>query len=113
MRVVLVLGVTKYFDLLRRSKLKVNHKDYRPFHLSNEFKEADRQTAKYLAKINWYEKDGGNNNNSWRTSLVGCWRGLQPTQFKPKGAKYSSVLQVPSSKGGILLKELAAMESKL
>ena len=112
-RVILVQGVTKYFELVRRSKLDSSHAEYKPIHLSNEFKESERQINKYLAKMTWYDRPQDVPASKWRSKLEGCWRGNRPIQAKVKGYKYTTVLQVPSTKGSRLLRQLASAEPRL
>ena len=49
----------------------------------------------------------------WRNKLKGIWQGNRPIQRGVKGMKFSTVLQVPSSKGSMLLKSLAKIEPRL
>ena len=51
--------------------------------------------------------------NIWRSYLPSELKGAKPIQKKLPGMEYSTVLQVPSTKGSRLLKELAKLEPRL
>ena len=51
--------------------------------------------------------------SKWRNEIPKGWSGCKPVQFPLKGMKYSSVMQVPSSKNGRLLKMLAKAEHRM
>ena len=112
-RVLLVQGLTKYNDLLRRDNLPVNHKKYRPMYLRKEFRESERQLEKYMQKMCWFENDNKTLGAKWRDSLSGFWRGSPPLQKRAKGMMYTSMMQVQNSKDGRLLKELVKLEPKV
>ena len=50
---------------------------------------------------------------SWRDNLKGVWRESEPGQKNVNGLKYSSLLQVPSTRGARLLKSLIKQEESL
>ena len=72
----------------------------------------ERKLKKILSKSGWYSKDSGASKFNWRTNLPSEWRGAKPTQRKFHGLDYSTVMQVPSSAGGRLLKGLAKIEPR-
>ena len=49
----------------------------------------------------------------WRNEILPGWLGCKPVQYCVKGMKFTSVLQVPSSKNGRLLKMLAKAEPRI
>ena len=115
-KVVLVHGVTKYNYMVEASQLSKRNKRYKPLHLPKAYRESDRQVNKYLAKMTWHrgkDKSLGSGSQSWRSKLVGAWRGNQPAQRPVRGMRYSTVLQVPSTGGSRLLREIAKVKPKL
>ena len=67
---------------------------------------------KFLARSGWYdtsEKD----TMSWRSKLSVEWKGTKPIQRRVPDMKFTTVLQVPSSYNGRLVKELARVEPRL
>ena len=67
---------------------------------------------KILSKSGWYSSEGGGKSN-WRTSLPTEWRGSKPMQRKIPDLDFSTVMQVPSTADGRLLKGLARIEPRL
>ena len=115
-KITLVQGCMKYLDSLRLSKLNADHPHYRPLHLEKTFKEDERQLDKYLSKMTWFSPEGSKGDSDgreWRSKLHGIWRGAQPIQRKIKGIPYSTVMQVPSTKGSWLMNKLCRAEPKL
>ena len=113
-RVMIVQGVTKFLEIVRMSKLRKDDRNYTPLHLSNEYLEGERQIKKYMSKMNWYENNGPDKVKvEWRGKLRGIWRGKQPIQRGVKNMKFSTVIQVPSSKDSVLIKALARQEPTL
>ena len=112
-KVILVQGVTKFNYLVEMSKLSERNKRYKPLHLPKSFKESERQLGKQLARSTWHRGRDETGNQAWRTKLNGAWRGNCPVQRPVRGMKYSTVLQVPSTQGSVLLREIARMEPRL
>ena len=64
--------------------------------------------------MNWYENESAEKVKvEWRAKLKGVWRGKQPIQRGVKKMKFSTVIQVPSSRNRALLKALAKQEPTL
>ena len=57
--IMMVHGVTKYFEILRKHKLPQDHPEYKPMHLSKEYEQSNRQIKKQLAKVTWFQGNGG------------------------------------------------------
>ena len=69
-----------------------------------------------MAKMNWHrgkDEEQRAGSQAWRTELKGPWRGSKPIQRPVKGVPFTTVLQVPSTRGSMLLKEIARIEPKL
>ena len=49
----------------------------------------------------------------WRDRLYGCWRDNSYSQRCETGMEFTTLMQVPSSEGGRLLKDLVKLESSL
>ena len=81
-------------------------------YLYKNYKEGERQREKCGAKTNWYgEKTTVK--RKWRDKLCGTWRGANPLQRKIKNMPYSTVIQVPSSRGSRLMNQLVKQEPKV
>ena len=113
-KVTLVHGVTKYLEMSRRSKLNANDPKFQPLHFDKEYKKCERKLSKFLAKSGWYSSDNVKSTKlNWRENLPLEWRGSKPVQKKVFGMDFSTVMQVPSTSGGRLLKALAKVEPRL
>ena len=111
-QLVLVHGVSKFNEIVRNSLLPTSDPRYKPVHFDKKFKLYDRKLRKILSKSGWYSAEGGGKSN-WRTSLPTEWRGSKPMQRKIPDLDYSTVMQVPSTADGRLLKGLARIEPRL
>ena len=119
-RIMIVQGVTRYLHKVKLSQLPIEDLSYAPLYFDKKFKEQERQSDKYLAKMNWYRsgkknkpEKGRSESESWRTRLKGVWRGSTSAQKRVKMMDYRTVLQVPNSKNGVLLKNLIKAEDNL
>ena len=63
--------------------------------------------------MTWFDGKDEDDGRRWRSKLVGKWRGPKPLQRKVKGMNYSTVMQVPTSKGSKLLIKLSKREPKV
>ena len=111
-QLTLVHGVSRYLDLVEKSNLPENDKDFKPLYYGKDFNKLERKLNKYLAKSGWYQSDDSKN-CSWRSKLPFEWRGGKPIQRKVPEMNFTSVMQVPSSANGRLLKELARIEPRV
>ena len=66
-----------------------------------------------LAKSGWYEESVVFKKSKWRQEIPRGWSGCKPIQYPVKGMKFSTMMQVPSSKDGRLIKMLAKAEPRL
>ena len=57
-KIIIVQGVTKYLDNMRRHNLPVQNSEYKPMYLSKEYDQENRQIEKYMGKMTWYQNDG-------------------------------------------------------
>ena len=115
-KIVLVHGVTKFRYRVKCSKLDTKDSRFKPLHLSKDYREADRQIDKCLAKSNWHKKrtDGQSNNaQAWRNELRGVWRGSRQLQRPVRGIPVTTVLQIPNTVGSVLMREIARVEPRL
>ena len=112
-QIILVHGITRYLELVEKSKLRPNHKNFRPLHVEKGFKLLERKLAKFTMKSDWYSSDKLSDKVNWRQNLPEEWKGTKPIQFKVPNMKYTSLLQVPSTKGSKLLKAIARSEPRL
>ena len=105
--------VVKFLDIVRRSELPCDDPQFRPIHCEQSYDTYNRKLRKILAKTSWYEGDQLKPLSRWRSKLPGEWIGDKPRQVKVRGMRFSSIMQVPSSKGGQLVKLLARSEPKI
>ena len=81
--------------------------------------ENERQVTKCMAKLTWFRskasKKGGDDekDRGWRNKLVGSWRGEDMPQRKVKNMQFTTLLQVPNTRGGELVKQLVKTEPSL
>ena len=126
-----MLEVTKYLHMLECSRRPVDDPTFKPMYLEKNYRESERQLKKYLDKMGWYRRDSdtvhgctspnevqpdeivGQKPEMWRTRLEGVWRGSSFSQRNVEGLDFSTLLQVPSTKGARLLKALMALEPGL
>ena len=110
---ILVHGTVKYVEMVRKSKLPKNDPDFKPLHCARDFEICNRKLRKLLAKTGWYDDNELNKKTNWRVNLPNNWAGEKPSQFKLKGMRFSTIMQVPNSKNGALVKLLSRAEPKL
>ena len=110
---ILVHGVTKYMEMERLSKLPETDELYTPLHSSKYYNMYKRKLHKMMQKSGWFSESEVVKKTEWRSLIPRGWSGCKPAQFSVKGMKYSSVMQVPSSRNGRLLKMLARAEPRL
>jgi len=108
---ILVLGTTRFLEMLRRSKLDSNHREYKPVHCDREFDKFNRK--KLLAKTSWYDDETLKVKTNWRNNLPEAWSGSKPAQHSAQGMRYTTVLQVPNSQNGKLFRMLAHAEPRI
>ena len=111
-QLILVHGVVRYLELVRRSNLSKDNKSFKPLYVPKEFQKLKRRLKKIEQKSGWYCNQG-DDKSSWRRDLPEGWRGSKPSQFKVHGMEYTSVLMVPNSKSGALMKEISKIEPRL
>ena len=110
---ILVHGVTKFNLLVRNSELPVDHENFKPLYLDSDHDIHGRKLHKMLSKTGWYEDSDVFKKSRWRQHLPRGWSGCKPLQYSVKGMKYSTIMQVPSSKNGRLIRMLAKAEPRL
>ena len=114
-RLTIVHGVTKYVENIKLDSFPENHKQHRPMYLYKKYNEGERQREKTSARVDWYgEKENGEKvKRKWRDSLKGSWRGANQLQRKIKSMPYTTVIQVPSSRGSRLQVKGCAADNKM
>ena len=117
-KIFIVQGVAKYFHKLKLSRLPKQHPQYKPLHLAKEYQEEQRQTDKYLARMNWFKPGKTIDNDlyeakDWRDALKGVWKGSNTSQRRVKDMKFSSIMQVPNTRDARLLNTLVRIEPEV
>ena len=106
---VIKSGIMKYDKKLKKSILPTDHKDYKRLHLGTHFNSVGRWKSKMMAKNDWYEdKD--------KEPVPGGRKTGQKRGFQKAGGettKTSTVVFVPSSRGGKLVTLLKEREDEL
>ena len=106
---LIVEGVTKFEHLRWRDMLPRTHNRYHPLHMEATFNRHERKLKKFTAEANWYLPDDSRD-QSWREKIPFIFR-IKPTQTMRRGhLTPSSVMKVPSSKGGRLIRALMEKE---
>ena len=114
-KLTIVHGVMKYICKRDDSRLDSSDPNFKPLYFGKEYREEERQVQKQMARANWYKKKGcmGDSRPGWKQLLPKEWRGSSRAQAPLRGMNYSSMIQVPSTKGGILLQRLVTEEDKI
>ena len=106
---VMVAGYTSYKAKLRNSKLPPTNPAYKPLHLDTKFNMKGRWKNKVLAKENWFQ-EAKNDGKLSKTKL-------RKRIFQKGGARQnmeaSTVMFIPSTKGGILTKMMRDNELEM
>ena len=110
---ILVHGVTKFAEMKRLSELPKTHKSFKPLHCSKHFNMYNRKLHKMMQKAGWFAESEVIDKMPWRHLIPRNWIGDRPSQFPNPGMQYTSIMYVPSSKGGRLLKMLAKAEPRI
>ena len=116
-RIMMVQGVVKFLWLVDRSKLPDSNPEHKPLYLDKGYREEERQIAKYQAKMSWFRKKNkvsiSETGTGWRQLLKGVWKGANSSQKPVLDEGFSTVLNIPNTKGAALLHELVRCENKL
>ena len=85
--------------------------------------EDERQTSKYMSKMTWFKKNEYVEDNSsqernsqrlhWKQGLHKPWCGNEVTQRPVGGMGFSTLLQVPNTANGELIRRLIGVEFRL
>ena len=113
---IFVEALLKFGQMVKNSVLNPSDPKFRPLYLANDYDAVNRGIKKYLRKFNWYDQDKSENDISWKKEIPECLKKSPKTGgFGHKKDKKSptSVLFVPNSNGGLLLKRLQQIEPKL
>ena len=97
---LLVHGVVKFLEMVRRSHLQPDHKDYKPLPCERDFDVFNRKLKKIVAKATWYESEISDKKLSWRRCLPAEWVGDKPDQVKVHDMRYG----LPSETSGMFWK---------
>ena len=100
-------------EIVKNSKLPISHKNYKPLYCDRQYNIHNRKLHKIMAKTSWYDETELVRKTQWRHHVPVEWSGCKPVQYSLQGMKYTTLMQVPSSSGGRLLKMLAKAEPRL
>ena len=109
----LVHGVTKFVELQRLSELGPTHPGFKTLHPYSDHDQVKRKLHKILQKTGWYNESEIIKKTRWRQNVPKGWSGSKPDQYSVPGMQFSSVMYIPSSSNGRLLKMLAKSEPRL
>ena len=116
-RIIIVQGVTKFLHKRELSKLDPSDTRFHPLYLDKSYREEDRQVDKYMAKMEWFKSKkrspAQQATNEWRNKLTGVWRGERLSQRRVLGRDFTTVVNVPNTRGAELAKALIKAESNL
>ena len=108
-RKVLVAGFTSYQAKLKNSRLPKTHPAYKPLHLDTNFNTKGRWKKKIMAKKNWYQ-DGKKDGNLTKTRMK---KNFQKGGNDKVNMEASTVIFIPSTKGGVLVKMMRDNEKEM
>ena len=110
-------AIAKFNSLVDRSLLPSDHPSYRPLYLSNDYDRVNRGIRKFLLQFNWYNPSNDPLAHDWKLQIPDY---LKPEssfkgKFKQSSSKIpcTSVLFVPNSNNGTLIKRLEQKEPML
>ena len=113
-RLLFIEALLKFNQLVRNSELPPEHPSFRPLYLSNNFDKDRRGISKFLSRYNWHNPDASTVDNSWKADVpLEFKQGKQKSHSKFRKSPQlspSTVLFVPNSNQGILLKRLEQIE---
>ena len=112
---VMISGICKYERKVKNSQLNVKDPAFKPLYLATRFDEKGRWKKKMMEKESWYldkeESDKGADDNK---AMAGKKRGKKNTFQKAGGqVKTTTVMFVPSSRGGTLVLMMREAEEHL
>ena len=110
-RKVLIAGIASYTTKLKNSLLSARHPSYKPLHLATNFNIMGRWKKKVMARERWY-KDNETTEDETKTN----GRGKRKEKFQKDGnekMQTTSVMFIPSSRGGLLTKMMREREQEL
>ena len=117
---ILIRGILRYESKLRNSRLEKRDPKYKPLHQpSGRF--AHRMKKKAMAKSQWYkDQPSGSESDEPRKEMAGGKHGTVRKEMKVKAVDYmrdvkpeaeaSTVMFVPNTKGGVLLRKFKGGE---
>jgi hypothetical protein len=101
-------GISKYERMARNNKLEESHPDYKPLHQPSG-RCRMRLKKKALAKENWFKGNNKDENSPQEEFRKDGKRKPGTKDRKPP----STVMFIPNTKGGYLLKKIRENEDKL
>ena len=121
MQQVMIGGILRYENKLRASKLNKEDPNYRPLHQPSGRK-MSRLKKKAMSKGNWYRENNSEdehkeqsvpraeNSKGWKTNSK---KNKQLTAGRKKSIKSSTVIFIPNTRNGIMLRKFKEMEETL
>ena len=86
---------------------------FKPLHSPKTHNLYNRKLHKMLQRSGWVSESEVVVKSKWRHKIPREWSGDKPLQFSVPGMKYTSVMSVPSTKDGRLIKMLARAEPRI
>ena len=117
---IILQALTKYEFMVARSTLDQNHKKYQPLYRPRSYQEESRKILKYINVMTWYtgENLGDPYRQHWKANVKR--KGDNITNNRARmgglssgGAKITTTMFVPSTRGGQLLAMLEELEEHL
>ena len=102
-------GYTSYKAKLRNSGLPSTNPNYKPLHMDTNFNTRGRWKRKIMAKENWYQ----NGKKDGKLSKTRMKKIFQKGGGNNVNMEASTVLFIPSTKGGVLTKMMRDNEKEL
>ena len=120
MQRIVIAGICKYEVKVKQSELEKDNPAFKPLYLGTRFQEMKRWKVKVQAKETWYmDKDGEEDIDNSPIRMKNMKTRPRPSlktsqkAGKKNKIKTSTVMFVPSSKGGTLIRIMQENEDKL
>ena len=110
---MLVHGVIKFIEMQKLANLEPCRPEFKPLHPARTHELYKRKLHKIMQKTGWFTESEIMKKTRWREKVPKGWSRCKPDQYLVPGMQYSSVMYVPNSSNGRLLKMLAKPEPRV
>ena len=113
-QMIMVHSTVCYVERLRRSRLPVDDKEFKPLYLSKEYNKETRMLNKLDGKTSWFRKKAKlKDQTRWKLNIPREWRQRKLRQRRIEGLEPSTVMIIPNTADNELLDRLIQKEAQL